>query len=345
MAKVSYRAYASIKDYENDNSLSIASLSVSYPDLARHSLTMGHYLGHPVSLLGRLSYLCTIFASLERNRGRYRARPFYSNAEPSFKTDISFKLGMLAARIVSEKVYKTSLLLHLTDPRLSISPHNASRPDYFAPENNMLIEAKGTVLNRVSLSKAKKAKRQLQTIGSVTYESNQPVFPKVRKVICSCFADSDCLTYCDIDPVETGDTDISFDINRATYLYYSDWIRLLSTHSTNIEKAKKETYCGITYTTFNLSPLLKVGIQERLFDLLSSESIQPEKSIEYRSVQNIVGEIKVKLADLPHTKDIRNESSISQGLDGLLVETSDSFAKKASEISYWLESLSFNFPE
>lgn len=345
MAKVRYEIYASVNDYENNSSFSSAALSVSYSDLVRHSLTMGHYLGHSVSLLGRLSYLCTIFASLERDRGRYRAQPFYSNAESSFKNDISFKLGMLAARIVSEKVYKAPLLLHLTDPRLSVSPPGTSRPDYFAPDNNMLVEAKGTVQNRVSPSKVKDAKGQLETIRSVTYKSNQPVFPKTRRVVCSCFADSGRLTYCDIDPIETGDIDISFDINRATYLYYSDWIRLLSTHSTNIERAKKKTYRGIVYTTFNLSPLLKVGIQEGLFDLFSSESIQPEKSIEYRNVQNIVGEIKVRLADLPHRKDGRNELSISQGLDGLLVETSNSFAQKASEISYWIESLSLNPPE
>ena len=340
VAEIRYIAYANSTEYRNGTNGAEKPILLDWGDLARYSLNMGDYTGHLVSFFGWLSYFSPIAAALMQDQGYYRASQFYISEEPSFKSVLSFKLGMLAARIVSEEIYEFPHLIHMTDKRLSVTPSNTYHPDYCALQNNqkcMLFEAKGTGSERIPPSKIDHAQTQLKTIRTVTYDGNLPVSPQERRVICSCFSNSGDLTYYDIDPIGQGTIDLSFDIDRAMYLYYFNWIQLLLQNASN--GTKQEEHRGISYEMFDIAPFIRCGVQKDLFELLSSKSMQTKECIEYHKIQEALESIPNKLEKSVQRERGEGKLSVSQGLDGLLVEVPYSANQMTSEIPNRLNTL------
>lgn len=328
MTKVDYFTYTNFQAYASGRGKKESSLSVSHADLLRHSISMGRYTGHPISFFGWLSYYSTIAAALKSRHGHYQISPFYEKEETSFKAGISFRLGMLAAYIVSEQVYGAVPLYHLNDRLLNVYPQGGVHPDFFAPTSkygSMLVEAKGTALSRVASGKVGHAVNQLNAIRTVSYNSQPPAPPATRRVICSSFSrngNDTYLEYHDVDPVADGDIELSFDINEATTLYYWPWMQILSSSSSGIHQ--ECTYNGLKYKVCDLMPGAKVGIEEGLFRVLFQKDGKPSKTVRYNDVREKLESIAISPLQNNQLKRAGEARglAVSQGLDGVLVELS-----------------------
>lgn len=326
MAKVVRFSYNGLRDYISGQGAQEPSPPVNHATLFRHSISMGQYAGCSTSFYGLLSNYSTVMAALKRSHGHYQISPFYVGEETSFKAGISFKLGMVAASIVSEQVYGAPHLFHLNDCCLKVHPQGGAHPDFFAPASqygSMLVEAKGTILPRVPPRRVSHAVNQLNAVKTITYGSEPPTPPAIRRVICSSFSHKGHETHLefhDIDPDEEGRVELSFDIDEAITQHYWPWVQILS--YSYLDLHQRYTSNGLSYRVCDFTLGIKVGIEEELCGVLFQKNGEPNETVRYDAVKKKLGSTAIRsLLNKRVERTARvHDMSISQGLDGILVE-------------------------
>lgn len=244
MPSVKIYKFQGISAYQRRAPYAPDCLQVTYSDLFRYAVSTGGVSGRKVSRRGRMFYRELIRFALEERVSKHGDSFFYRSedyhlSETSLKSTVSFLIGMVSARVVSEKCCGVSLLLHLKDKRIKYetscmggySGNNECHPDFigidYSGRPKVLIEAKGTETGRVPYGAVQHAwDDQLKNIDSVEYGGRPYDVVQdniVKHVVCSGFSASPSghmWELSDIDPQNAGSVKISFDIDRATYCYY-----------------------------------------------------------------------------------------------------------------------------
>lgn len=276
-------------------------LKISRNELKRYALMLGTYGGHMVSAAGKSFYMSVIDFALkqtgDRNDCYYYMSEDYACAEPTFKTMISFFIGMAAAKAVAERKYKIPLLFHLSDKQgvTYQTKTGKSAPDFWGLRMDKalgihvpyLFEAKGHSTNQyVDCATVKKAKDQLENISSVTVHGIGSTGTmsfrgkKIKKqIVTSSFEEANKQQYrkwivCDIDPEEsTGNNELKLDVNKETKAYYDqifsamkgcDQAHLSVSDRFKTEKIGKQSYILKEYNGEAF------GIQKEIYEIIDA---------------------------------------------------------------------------
>lgn len=254
-AYLSLESYDKVEDYKKLKVSTQKKITISRVELKRYILTMGGYGGHVVSASGQSFYMSAIDLALKQTDNwkdcYYYMSEDYSYAEPTFKVMISFLMGMVAAKMISERVYQIPLLYHLTDKKRVTykTSSGKSAPDFLGLRYDKktrrhipyLFEAKGQSQNDyVAHTTVKTAKDQLKNIRSVTVygigATGVRTFPKnsiEKHVATSSFKIGSSQTerkwiVCDIDPKEVeGDGELQADADQETKAYYDQLLSIM----------------------------------------------------------------------------------------------------------------------
>lgn len=242
----------------------------------------------------------------------------YKNAETSYKSVISFAMGMLAARIVALKKYNIIHMFHLKDKSIDYSPKGKNIPDWFGVDSTgkaFLFESKGTDEASVNKKRIGDAAKQLKSIRSVIDKSG--CIPKCyginmeKHVIVSCFRCDrknkiDNRWYIqDIDPEGEGNIDIRIDINREIYKYYETFVSFLDSYASQYEEREIEQQKYYFLCNENE----KFGIHRPIYDMVKFQKYTENNGYIYfyENINDILTQIKCD-------KYIKDSSAFNDGI-------------------------------
>lgn len=226
-----------------------------------------------------LPYVAEVISALDpclSNR-HFCVRSDYARAEQSFKGNTSFILGMIAAQLVARWFFNVPLLLDIRDQKLYVnsSSNKKTRPDYFGIDNQgnpYLIEAKGTIHDRVGNADITHAMDQLNNIQSITDASNhahQVTYTSFKRhvVTSSINQKEGYLQFTDFDPENDGKEPVYFDLDKMVRKNYNEALQLISKNSRRIKMQGTEYIC----TDIPESPFY-VGLDASIYDLFNQTS-------------------------------------------------------------------------
>ena len=235
MAEIQYSYYRKKEDYP-DNPVMQDTMDISKYLLGKYSILNGKFNGYSLNKKEKNFYSSFYKIALEENSNKmYVCSSAYQAAEPSYKTIISFALGMLATRIVATKKYNVVLLFHLKDQSIQRNPPKGQVPDWFGIDKYgkaFLFESKGSVETSISPKTLKNAKKQLTLVKSITIKwgNNQSETYKAANIekhaIVSCFRYDHQnnvrkkWNFHDIDPEGEAVVDITINLDKECFKYY-----------------------------------------------------------------------------------------------------------------------------
>ena len=311
-----------IKKYKNCNKFCMNipfynnSIAISEKDIFRYAALVGDFSSHNITINGELFYYSMINMALLEKNGYYTIGSDYKNAEQSIRNSISFFMGMFAAEIVAEKIYKIPNLYHLTDQVITFTS-TGKHPDFFGINNKnrgILIEAKGTVATRPTNSTVSGAKKQLRAIKSVVVEVNggKQSFnynDMKRYVVASSFDLNDRLTYHCIDPEPEGEQEIGIDLDKATALYYQNIMNIIlhrpyRNYGTYIISDTWPYKIGLDREIYN-----RLSEYEKLYTGINRDIVD---KFSYNGVYNFVSE-RISRIEIPNSN-----VEVSTGLNGVI---------------------------
>lgn len=294
--KVPVHRFGTVADYQNSGGIasSVKEVDCSLADLIRYSLYNGNYGKHCVwSLEGfRFYQSIPLFALsvhdavsdlLMTRHCRYVMSRDYRYAEPSYKSAVSFYLGMVGARVVFDKLMGAvgCHLFHAGDShQFRLSSSSGRRPDFVAVNSNgcpyALLEAKGTSAQAFANSRIVGAKSQLRlrSVTCVTQGRSGATIPAAqleKRVVASRFK-NDVITgkrfweLCDVDPDENGLVDLSVDLDGAMYSYYLPMLREISRGGSD-----RVDVNGVECEVVMIGEGVQVGLVRGLRDVISEK--------------------------------------------------------------------------
>ena len=306
MGEITIISYDSCDKFKTNSPRGVKPLSLTMQELISYAISAGGFSNRAVGEKGQAFYAALVEMAL--NEGTtFTIGSDYKQSETSIKTSISFFMGMIAAKAVADKKYGIKYLYHLKDPRICFST-TGKTPDFFGLINGTdagLFEAKGTTGKKPQNKIVEGAKNQLNAIKSVELVSSTTSCTKhttfSKHIIASCFNNKDEWTYLDIDPNETGDTELTINIDHAIILYYQNIMSLLGKKCTT-EQATKQTTEQTTEQTTGLTIIVdenyvvknyvvknyvvknyvvkklgnySVGLHKKIYDKLSNDKLFP----------------------------------------------------------------------
>ena len=297
-------------------------IPLSKKDFIRYLINAGGFRNKGVSFSGQRFYFHLVNMALTESNQKFYITGDYSNSEPSIKSAISYFIGILSAYAIAEKEYKIPYLYHLKDPAISRVVNTTKYfPDFFglgygSINNAYLIEAKGSVKNSIDKRTITKAKKQVNSIGQLTFKEssgNYYYITRFERHITGSYFQDDELKFCDVDPEYDGELEYSLDANVAILRYYKNIIELLSSNNKKIEIKNLN---GIEYTLVEFEGY-QIGINKEIFYLLEEYSNYnyelPDDCDLYNSIS------KISMNSYEETFLLNKEDSISLGRDGIIV--------------------------
>lgn len=255
MPIVSVRRFASLSGYQHHNGRGGVQVDVdcSVADLARYSLHNGSYAGHVIrSRSGRRFYrsIPRFALAYDSALDSYVMRDDYRFAESSYKSTVSFFLGMIGVRVVFEKLMGGSkpgrFLLHAGNRKQFVLKSRSGRqkPDFIAVDENgdpyALFEGKGSSDSGVKSYQIEHGKEQVEDVFSVTLNGARGMSGVMKQgvdlekhVVASGFLDRPGVGggvwgLYDVDPNGEGMDDLVVDFDGAVYDYYAPVVSALS---------------------------------------------------------------------------------------------------------------------
>ena len=297
-------------------------IPLSKKDFIRYLINAGGFRNKGVSFSGQRFYFHLVNMALTESNQKFYITGDYSNPETSIKSAISYFIGILSAYAIAEKEYKIPYLYHLKDPAISRVVNTTKYfPDFFglgygSINNAYLIEAKGSVKNSIDKRTITKAKKQVNSIGQLTFKEssgNYHYITRFERHITGSYFQDDELKFCDVDPEYDGELEYFLDANVAILRYYKNIIELLSSNNKKIEIKNLN---GIEYTLVEFEGY-QIGINKEIFYLLEEYSNYnyelPDDCDLYNSIS------KISMNSYEETFLLNKEDSISLGRDGIIV--------------------------
>ncbi len=322
MGKIEYRYYDDYRNYPRFPKYSKI-IDVSRDDLFKYAVTNGFFNSKSLSIEEIMFYSSfEEMAIEENNNSAYISSDGYEGAETSYKNNISFAIGMIAARIIAEKEYHIPQLFHLNDQSVKYTTINGkSAPDWFGLDWNnksFLFESKGSSKASGLNSKVKTAKKQLNSISEIEYlpaKSNGNSEDKPEEIekhaIISWFENvgrnsgSRIWHIDDVDPIGEGIVVLEIDFNKQCFDYYKPFISLLKSKPDSImeEEIGQQKY----YFIYCMDK--KIGIHKNIYDAFVSDKYTEENKYAnfYKDIKKILSEIKCE-------KYIKDSSSYEDGI-------------------------------
>ncbi|WP_270742893.1 hypothetical protein [Streptococcus constellatus] len=314
--------YNTVNNYINKKVNIKKTIPLSKKDFIRYLINAGGFRNKGVSFSGQRFYFHLVNMALTESNQKFYITGDYSNSETSIKSAISYFIGILSAYAIAEKEYKIPYLYHLKDPAISRVVNTTKYfPDFFglgygSINNAYLIEAKGSVKNSIDKRTITKAKKQVNSIGQLTFKEssgNYHCITRFERHITGSYFQDDELKFCDVDPEYDGELEYSLDANVAILRYYKNIIELLSSNNKKIEIKNLN---GIEYTLVEFEGY-QIGINKEIFYLLEEYSNYnyelPDDCDLYNSIS------KISMNSYEETFLLNKEDSISLGRDGIIV--------------------------
>lgn len=314
--------YNTVNNYINKKVNIKKTIPLSKKDFIRYLINAGGFRNKGVSFSGQRFYFHLVNMALTESNQKFYITGDYSNSETSIRSAISYFIGILSAYAIAEKEYKIPYLYHLKDPAISRVVNTTKYfPDFFglgygSINNAYLIEAKGSVKNSIDKRTITKAKKQVNSIGQLTFKEssgNYHCITRFERHITGSYFQDDELKFCDVDPEYDGELEYSLDANVAILRYYKNIIELLSSNNKKIEIKNLN---GIEYTLVEFEGY-QIGINKEIFYLLEEYSNYnyelPDDCDLYNSIS------KISMNSYEETFLLNKEDSISLGRDGIIV--------------------------
>ncbi|BCV18074.1 hypothetical protein AAK684_07985 [Leptogranulimonas caecicola] len=336
---VSVDQFDSVNDYVKRSEADRQDICLSVPEIIRYSIANASFKGRVgKSLRGVLFYAAPVLAALKPAYDHFGMSGIYEFAESSFKSSISFQIGMLAAHAVFEKILNRDqrgcLLLHGKDSNsVTIDSDSKESPDFVGVDCQgpyVLLEAKGSSKSRVDCNKVDHAKEQLDIKGiEYTFGMNRQYVPSAqlsKHVVTSAFElcagmQDKALYFSDIDPEGESDTVIYLNMPRAIANYYATVMNALG--SDEYVVSSKEFH-GHKFKITRIGPYMTVGLMEKLYQPLSDITNSLDDHVRESSIKGLFNLLREYE---PRTSEVRSdeaeEQNLSLGPDGLLVEVND----------------------
>lgn len=296
---------------------------LSKKDFIRYLINAGGFRNKGVSFNGHRFYFHLVNMALTESNQKFYMTSDYSNSETSIKSAISYFIGILSAYAIAEKEYKIPYLYHLKDPVISRVVNTTKYfPDFFglgygSINNAYLIEAKGSVKNSIDKRTITKAKKQVNSIGQLTFTESSGNYHYItwfKRHITGSYFQDDELKFCDVDPEFDGDLEYYLDANVAILRYYKNIMELLTSSKKKIEVKRIEE---VEYSIVDFEGY-QVGINTGIFNLLRDYSGYfydlPDDCDLYNSIT------ETSMFGYENTPvSLRENNSISLGRDGIIV--------------------------
>lgn len=316
MGQIILNNYNDVTDYFAYTRCISKNLDITMADLCRYAINIGGLSNYTVSPIGTIFYQSLVEMALVEGTG-FTIGDDYKYSEKSIKNSISFFMGMIAAKAISEKVYHVPYLFHLNDDQISYTTAGGC-PDFFGLENGLnpiLMEAKGTTDRRPKPLAITKADSQLNDINRIEVAGWPTVYTTFKKsIVTSCF-ENDQLVYYDIDPNKKGDSTLVIkDIDKAMLVYYSNIIKMISTSSVD-----SMTLDGLKYITFSVHQHY-IGLREDVYEVLRYRQEAYYKDMHVREEYQLKGlykQIDEIVQDISVEKQSESDK-ISFGRDGII---------------------------
>jgi hypothetical protein len=163
----------------------------------------------------------TIYANLRQSSAYIEKSSLYKALDPSEKSGVSYFMGMVAAKILADRLLDTPWLFHVSMLKTlggSVDLLGKSQPDLVGLRKKrdwIVVEAKGRTgrHNPYAMSVAKLQTRQLRKVNGQ--------YPSVRVAIQASFATQLEWAIEDPDEFDEDAKDIEFGISDALRMYYS----------------------------------------------------------------------------------------------------------------------------
>lgn len=316
MGQIILKKYNNVANYFADTGCVLTNHHITMADLCRYAISIGGLSYYTVSPIGTRFYQSLVEMALVEGTG-FTIGDDYKYSEKSIKNSISFFMGMIAAKAVSDKVYHVPYLFHLNDEQISYTTAGGC-PDFFGLENGanpILMEAKGTTGSRPKHSAIIKADTQLNDVNRIVVDGWPTVYTTFKKsIVVSCF-ENDQLVYHDIDPNQKGDVSLVIkDIDMAIWVYYGNIIKMISANSVD-----STTLEGLKYVTFHANQHY-IGLREDIYEVLRyyQEACYKDMQVReeypfkglYKQIDEIVKDISVEKQS--------ESDKISLGRDGII---------------------------
>ncbi|GAA7762381.1 hypothetical protein HpMS107_26940 [Helicobacter pylori] len=209
-----------------------------------------------------------VYANLWQGANSYHKSSYYHALDPTEKAATSYFLGMMAAKIMADKVLGVPWLFHLSMLQpLGGTPSliGKSSPDLIGLNGNhqwAVVEAKGRT-NKFDSEAASKAKQQTRQLRMINGN-----FPFVRVAVQSYF--SPALEFAIDDPDEYDDNAVDFDgdVELAFRRYYS-FVDTVTRASNDVRTIAGEQFAFRTFDETGLS----IGLSRKTASQISSGQI------------------------------------------------------------------------
>lgn len=298
-------------------------IPLSKKDFIRYLINAGGFRNKGVSFNGQRFYFHLVNMALTERNENFYITSDYSNSETSIKSAISYFIGILSAYAIAEKEYKIPYLYHLKDPVISRVVNTTKYfPDFFglgygSINNAYLIEAKGSVKNSIDNRTITKAKKQVNSIGQLTFTESFGKYhyiTRFKRHITGSYCQDDELKFCDVDPEFDGDLEYYLDANVAILRYYKNIMELLISSKKKIEVKRIEE---VEYSIVDFEGY-QVGINTGIFNLLREYSGYFYNLPDDCELYNSITEISMYSYENTPVS-LRENNSISLGRDGIIV--------------------------
>ena len=352
MPIVSVRRFTSLSAYQHHNGRGGVQVDVdcSVADLARYSLHNGSYAGHVIrSRSGRRFYrsIPRFALAYDSALDSYVMRDDYRFAESSYKATVSFFLGMIAVRVVFEKLMGGSkpgrFLLHAGNRKQFAlkSRSGMQKPDFIAVDENgdpyALFEGKGSSDSGVKSYQIEHGKKQVEDVLSVTLKGTGGMSGVMKQgvdlekhVVASGFLDrpgfgGNVWGLFDVDPNGEGMGDLVVDFDGAVYDYYAPVVSVLSEGGEAV--VVNGVDCELVEVEEGVSIGLVRGLRDVICEIVDKKS-DPKMSHKYifeREGDGCARRVAEYLNGLDGIVSECVDERVSMGGDGIVVMVSDEY--------------------
>ena len=330
MGDISVSKYNDVSEYLNNQAPEREAISLNYADICRYFFSTGgrQYSDNEKFMLK--SDWNAARAALNEREGYFVKSQTYEGAKSERKAFLSEKIGVLAAKAISEKLFRIPHLFYLDDDSIEIVYGNngALRPDYFGvnlKKDGFLFEAKGTGAREVRRQVVLKAKDQLKNIELVNFQGVDYTALS-RYISAARFDEKNRLVFDLIDPPamqpepeeDEEPKGLEIVLKEKAYLqkkYYRSIYQLLDAQNM---AARTETVVlkGTRYLVTNVDSKIRFGLIKDIFDILKSYQSESQYDI-YGAASEDISSI---LKNSPDFSVEERSRMLSVGLDGILCE-------------------------
>lgn len=323
-------------------------LTVSWEELCWAAITVGRRNWPDVTAHGLYSCfeiqwrIAMLWANLiEKPNGKLEKSYAFNNLDPSEKGAISFFIGNTIAKLIAEKLFDVSWLLHLDVYKHQLNPdlRLKRKPDFVGLDSSLswiIIEAKGRT-NSATSKLMDDAKYQTRCLRKINGD-----FPSLRIAVASYFASKRLSVWLrDPESATENAEDVELDPKNLLIEYYKPFIHLYK-KAINIEKQVVE---NLSFNVIDLEGLsAKLCMREKIYDVFMEDMVS-EKDLnkavfkEKPTFLNVVQKARIQSAEKKDqvfdshlleilTKKDRLKTINKAGKDGIAVLLGDAWTKE-----------------